>query len=363
MSLQAVWYRLVLPNGNILDPDLIQVPADSLVVHLKKAIKVENANALKDVDSSALKPYKNQASFDAKVALEVDDAVGGLGRSKAEAVVIVVPIKTTPSPSREASSSTLFATTKRAKYLSDMREDGVSGTLCLDSADDVVAKSLTQYLALGKLLENDLCVTKVIAWLNEVHNAKVHDSRGIPFAFLEGSSGKGKTQTAFALISKLQSLKLPVMYLLFNKPTLSFQPIYRNFKSISSLFYDCVLHDEVNYSGNESPGFVSLTSKSLYTFGFIALLLNRFKVSNAVENFDELVEVKALDYSTVLNILSDSLFISNPPTFIIDECSFDEKAAGRFRFIRNIFRTLGLRLVMLGTDGRAAMLMETMGKS
>ncbi|KAJ3094183.1 hypothetical protein HK100_006248, partial [Physocladia obscura] len=90
-----------------------------------------------------------------------------------------ISIQTASPPSREASSSSLFTnpnsnepTTKRAKYLSDMREDGVSGTLCLDSDDDVVAKSLTQYLALGKLLENDLCVTKVIAWLNEVHNAK-----------------------------------------------------------------------------------------------------------------------------------------------------------------------------------------------
>ncbi|KAJ3079788.1 hypothetical protein HK100_010318, partial [Physocladia obscura] len=124
------------------------------------------------------------------------------------------------------STVSLTPEAKRAKYLSDMRGDSVSGTLCLDSDDDAAAKSLTQYLALGKLLENDLCVAKVIAWLNEVRNAKVHDSRGIPFAFLEGSSGMGKTQTAFALISKFQSLKLPVIYLLFNKATESFQSIY-----------------------------------------------------------------------------------------------------------------------------------------
>ncbi|KAJ3090501.1 hypothetical protein HK100_007433, partial [Physocladia obscura] len=109
VSLQAVWYRLVLPDGNILDPDLIQVPTDSLVVHVKKAVKVENPNALKAVDSLALKPYKNQASFDAKVALEVDDSVAGLGASDIDLIVIVVPIQTNPSPSRESSSLLLFA--------------------------------------------------------------------------------------------------------------------------------------------------------------------------------------------------------------------------------------------------------------
>ncbi|KAJ3085159.1 hypothetical protein HK100_009142, partial [Physocladia obscura] len=125
MSLQAVWYRLVRPDGSHVpntEDSRVFIDRNAISDDLKKAVKVENPNALKDVDSSALKPYKNQASFDAKDALRVADSVAGLGASDSDPVVIVVPIQTTPSPSREASSSTLFATTKRAKYLSDMRE-------------------------------------------------------------------------------------------------------------------------------------------------------------------------------------------------------------------------------------------------
>ncbi|KAJ3120191.1 hypothetical protein HK100_012906 [Physocladia obscura] len=71
-----------------------QAPPEYLLLQMAlrmTSIRLSNSAALKGVASSGLKPHRDRASFEANVALEVDDAVGGLGRSKAEAVVIVLP--------------------------------------------------------------------------------------------------------------------------------------------------------------------------------------------------------------------------------------------------------------------------------
>jgi hypothetical protein len=52
------------------------------------------------------------------------------------------------------------------------------------------------------------------------------------------------------------------------------------------------------------------------------------------------------------------------PIFILDECiAITEENLKKVRFVRNCFRSLGLGLVMLGTDSRAAKLPSNIGKS
>jgi hypothetical protein len=78
--------------------DKVSVSSFADVVDFQKAVKAENSNKLSSIDSSDLLVYKNKADFDKRNAedgkgepLESDSLVVGLGTSKIDALIVVVP--------------------------------------------------------------------------------------------------------------------------------------------------------------------------------------------------------------------------------------------------------------------------------
>ena len=71
--------------------DKVRVAADADVADLRKEVKKENPNTLSSVDASQLTVYKDRACLDKKESLEEDFAVVGLGGSKKDSLLVVVP--------------------------------------------------------------------------------------------------------------------------------------------------------------------------------------------------------------------------------------------------------------------------------
>ena len=154
-----------------------------------------------------------------------------------------------------------------------------------------------------------------------------------------------------ALISDQREVK----YLLFNAPVSNSQSIYLNFTNASKLFSDCCMADRNEYEAANSPDSASLFHKNLYVYGFIyEVLSNEVNSSSIVISTKTGAEVRKL----MVNLNKDKC----RPIFILDECTAVTKETfNKVRFVRNCFRSLGLGLVMLGTDSRAAKLTRTMG--
>ncbi len=95
-SEMKLWFQLVSEDGKPYkgtSATKVSVSSSALVVHFRDAVKDLYADSLiKDVDPSDLVVYKNKAAFDEKVEpLQVDDTLEKYGKSKGEALVVVVP--------------------------------------------------------------------------------------------------------------------------------------------------------------------------------------------------------------------------------------------------------------------------------
>jgi len=105
--------------------DAVSLFPGSVVVQLRDAVqlKYDKPNYLKDIPSSALLVYKNKSAFDKRNAavgegkeepLEEDSLITGLGTSKKEALIVVVPSST--------SSPELFQIDQEIKALENSEE-------------------------------------------------------------------------------------------------------------------------------------------------------------------------------------------------------------------------------------------------
>lgn len=207
---------------------------------------------------------------------------------------------------------------------------------------------------------NDNCVTEVyhslIRITSEIFPGRT-DSSDPPFLFLEGSSGSGKTQMGFTIKAKIGQIR-QVYYFLFEPPGPSAQQIYLNFAEISRLFTKCCSADKDVYSTEAtSPTCGSLSNQQLYVYGFLYELLNEGASKSSVR----IISKTGKD---VLKLMRAKRIHQNRPVFILDECIVTtEEHLKKLRFVRNCFRSLGLGLVMLGTDSSAAKLPSTIGGS
>jgi hypothetical protein len=100
---RLIWYRLV--DADTGQPykgttaDKVRLGNDSDVADFRKAVHVENSAILTENTSSQLLVYENQDSFDKRNAvdgtkeepLEEDSLINELGKSKKEALIVVVP--------------------------------------------------------------------------------------------------------------------------------------------------------------------------------------------------------------------------------------------------------------------------------
>ncbi|KAK6091471.1 hypothetical protein MT418_8546 [Batrachochytrium dendrobatidis] len=228
----------------------------------------------------------------------------------------------------------------------------VSGTF-----EETTNPSLLKYHHIADSLKNDNCVVEIVKIILSITAGEFSGSsfEDLPFTFLEGSSGSGKSQMGFNIKANIGSERR-VHYLLFDPPGPTSQKIYRNFRNISKLFSRCYVEDEHMYtSETSSPSCGSLFQKSLYVYGFIFELLSNKTRSSTV----------SIDPKTgedVQELMTSEGIHQRRPVFILDECiAISRESFKKVRFVRNCFRSLGLGLVMMGTDSRAAKLQPTTG--
>ncbi len=237
-----------------------------------------------------------------------------------------------------------------AEFKETHHEDLVQGYLVHDGNE-----SYKKYANIAFHLKEHPSVLEIVKVLLDITSGSRQSEP--PFVFLEGSSGKGKTQMAFNLQFAINNRLL--FYTLTKKQATKAQAIYRNFNSRSELFEQCLLKDNSNFVGEaSSPSCSTLFRERLYVFGFVYAVIQ----SHSTE---EKVKISPKSGPEIVSLMSQLGILERRPIFIVDECVFksntDEES--EFRFIRNVFRCLGIGLVLLGTNSKAARLPLDIGTS
>ena len=172
-----------------------------------------------------------------------------------------------------------------------------------------------------------------------------------PFLFIEGSSGVGKTQSAFALRSALlEKFKdIEFVYLVCKEPKFaSIQSIYQAYDNINDAFAVCVKND-LEALKNERFDCTSLESRSLYIYGFIHHVLTK-----PTKNF----RIQKKLWGEVREVIKCCKF----PVVVLDEfpeiINENESTINRCRLMRNSVRALKIPLVIMGTNSTAANLLQ-----
>jgi hypothetical protein len=211
----------------------------------------------------------------------------------------------------------------------------------------------TRYMEFAATLKNDDSVSEICNQLLDITSATFEHE--VPFVFLEGSSGSGKSQMAFNIMSRL-GMERKCFYFLFEAPRSNAQKIYQNYTNTSLIFNQSLIKDLNHYRDSASPACGYLVDQSLYIFGFIFELLTQADSKS--------VCIKPMTGDEILKLIKTMQLSERRPIFLIDECILArDDSLAQLRFVRNCFRSLGLGLVMLGTDSRAAQLPSNIGNS
>ncbi|KAE9228462.1 hypothetical protein PF005_g4325, partial [Phytophthora fragariae] len=171
----------------------------------------------------------------------------------------------------------------------------------------------------------------------------------LPFICVEGSSGMGKSQLAFALKGER-----PWFYWLASQVGVGSQNLYNNFSSISSQFYKFVTKDMapagmmVRLEADALNSISTLYFKeSLWTYGFIRALLNycREYYEAGMIHFEEKTTLHVSKcnvdavYEACRELTREEKLL---PFFILDEMTSNANIAAGGKnvaaFQRNVFR-------------------------
>lgn len=184
-----------------------------------------------------------------------------------------------------------------------------------------------------------------------------------PFICVEGSSGMGKTQLAFALGGRL-----PYFYWPTTRCGEAEQVLYANFNMISDAFVEVNRRDRSDGADTDE----ALNSKSplyggeLWTYGFIFALLNHCRLRrNQEDRMVHFAEPKTLVvnkcYQRAVTELCSKIVDEGKkvPFFVLDELTpgSSESSKRLAALQRNVFRACDLVVVVMGTDSRAMSLM------
>ena len=173
----------------------------------------------------------------------------------------------------------------------------------------------------------------------------------VPFVFLVGSSGVGKTQMAFTLLEQLKGTN-QAYYFLFSTPVDKSQNIYRYYENISTVFDECRNQDAKLIRNEASATCGKVYEKELFVYGFIYTVLEKGLVDG--------VDISPKTGKAVWELIVQNGLENNRPVFIIDECvQINDETDHIIKFVVNCFRSLGLGLVILGTNSRVAQITTT----
>ncbi|KAG3067203.1 hypothetical protein PI125_g23688, partial [Phytophthora idaei] len=195
----------------------------------------------------------------------------------------------------------------------------------------------------------------------------------LPFICVEGSSGMGKSQLAFALGGRRRWFYWPA-----TSVGVDSQRLYSNFTSIADRFDEVTRKDKVleKYKVNILNCASTVYSHDkLWIYGFILALLKYYdKLEDdrdaGMIRFEKNVSlhVDMCDRDTVAAFLKKLKDEDKAvPFFMLDELTanthHDDQGEKFAAFQRNVFRACGLVLVVMGTDAKIANLIHQAGGS
>lgn len=101
-----VWFKLIKGGEAEDSADKVQLAEEADVADFREAVKAKRPNSLKNVDAADLVIYRDLDSLENRQKLDEEDKVSGIGKTKAEALLVVVPYEDSP-PSSPAESTPL----------------------------------------------------------------------------------------------------------------------------------------------------------------------------------------------------------------------------------------------------------------
>ncbi|KAI3655343.1 hypothetical protein MP638_006496, partial [Amoeboaphelidium occidentale] len=163
----------------------------------------------------------------------------------------------------------------------------------------------------------------------------------LPFVFLEGSNGTGKTQLALTLQEEFSKKvpEQPVYYLLRKKMDYQLQNVYKYFLEPSKCLTNCYQQDArlINFTTRDE-----LLDEELYVYGFIDMLL--FGNKKYGHDLKQKIDNKWKE-------------ANKRPIMIVDEfpgsctdISGDIQNEPELNLVRNGFLSVGIPLIILGSD-------------
>lgn len=199
--------------------------------------------------------------------------------------------------------------------------------------------ALARYKEVAQYLSDSPEIAAIVRGINEMG-----ESLGVmEFMFLQGSSGMGKTQAALTVREIMFRQGKPVFYMVAEPIKDHSQAIYKVFSGISELFLASVSAD-ASYLGDSLTGFNNWNSTKLFTYGFINAIFRRHQNQSEV-----ITAITPCLISQVYDGVDKALYSTS--VIILDELNAQLKPE-LARFKRNVFRSLHLKLVTLGTDAR-----------
>ncbi|OQS01900.1 Crinkler (CRN) family protein, partial [Thraustotheca clavata] len=229
-----------------------------------------------------------------------------------------------------------------------------------ESVPKLYADELKYYIERGEIIQRQ-CPQDSRNILEKINTIYSEDVDPLRFICVEGSSGMGKSQLAFALQGDR-----PYYYLLATTVDDASQPMYRNFQSISNMFIHFVNLDEPNsYDDSKVLSTASLLYqiKDLWTFGFIYALLE-YSNTDQQQNNPKMIHFKNeksfhIQKCTLNDVRQLVHNMKNTgrklPFFILDEMvpnsdGLIEKNLSAFQ--RNVFRSCYLVVIVMGTNSK-----------
>ncbi|KAF0731311.1 hypothetical protein Ae201684P_006698 [Aphanomyces euteiches] len=223
--------------------------------------------------------------------------------------------------------------------------------------DNKIANELKYYQNRGNLIQ-EKCKENCEEILKKVEDFYQLEELPLPFICVEGSSGMGKSQLAFALQGDH-----PYFYWHATRLTESSQKMYKSFASISGWFSKFVLLDRpADRDDEDILNSISLfyRNSELWTYGFLRALLDYCCRENLVngrmihihETTLNVAKCKLEDVRATIEDMKSNC--KNVPFFILDEMSPLSSGMNVAAFQRNVLRVCGLVVVIMGTDSKVA---------
>lgn len=191
---------------------------------------------------------------------------------------------------------------------------------------------------------------------------KLKDLSLSPFIVMENSSGTGKTQMAFTLMARkdLEVLYIPCS----SKSGEMTQEIYTVFSARSTCFSKCV---EKDLPAITDSGVGGIDNEELYIYTFILALLNNqnnfvYKKSLRSDVFKKIesIESERNDDKRGKNKKQVVVFLDEFPSLSKKKNEHEIKG---LRFMRNVFRSFKLVVIISATNGTARNLIGAYGHS